>query len=208
MKNASLRTELLKMQRADLELRDQLANDGILWGGYNERMVALHRQHNDRLRDILSKYGWPGRALVGEDGAEAAWLLQHAILNPNLMRGAVKVVERSVQSGDTEPKYLALLVDRIRILEGQPQLYGSQHDWDESGNMSPLPIEDVANVDARRASVGLEPIAVCTDRLRAHAVAGGERPPSNYQEYRRAAREWAGRMGWLSADSSARSGSK
>jgi hypothetical protein len=197
MKNAPLRSELLEMQRADFELRDQLATDGTLWGGYNERMATLHRRHNQRLRDILSEYGWPASTLVGQDGAEAAWLLlQHAILDPGLMREAVKLVERTVQTGDTEPKHLALLVDRIRILEGRPQLYGSQHDWDESGNMSPLPVEDIGNVDARRASVGLEPLAVCTERLRARAAAAGERPPSDYQEYRRATREWATMLGW------------
>ncbi len=189
------------MQRADLELRDQLATDGTLWDGYNERMAALHRQHNRRLRDILSEYGWPASTIVGEDGAEAAWLLlQHAILDPRLMREAAKRVERTVQAGDTEPRYLASLVDRICVLEGRPQLYGSQHDWDESGNMSPLPIEDFANVDARRASVGLGPLAVFTEELRARAAAVGEGPPSDYQEYRRAAREWASRLGWLSTD--------
>jgi hypothetical protein len=197
MKNILLRDELLEMQRADLELRGQLAAEGTLSGGYNELMAALHRQHNARLREILSEHGWPGHTLVGEDGAEAAWLLlQHAILDPELMRGAVQLVELAVQTGDTEPKYFALLVDRIRTLEGQTQVYGSQHDWDDSGNLSPLPIEDVERVDARRRSVGLDPLAQTTQRLRAQAAAEGQRPPADYGQYRRAAQDWARSLGW------------
>jgi hypothetical protein len=42
------------------------------------RVVDLVRAHTARLRAIVSQYGWPGRSLVGEDGADAAWLLlQH-----------------------------------------------------------------------------------------------------------------------------------
>jgi hypothetical protein len=165
------------------------------------RDVEALRAHNARLRSILSEHGWPSRGLVGEDGAKAAWLvLQHAILDPELMRGAVSLVKKSVKAGDTEPRYLASLVDRIRTLEGRQQLYGSQYDWDEFGDLNPLPIEDADNVDVRRASVGLEPLAERTRKLRDRAAVEGEHPPSDYWEYRRAEREWARLSGWSTTD--------
>ena len=103
-------------------------------------MVELHRRHNARLEEILSTHGWPGQSLVGEAGASAAWLLlQHAILAPDLMRGAAALLEGAVALGEAEGKHLALLVDRIRILEGKPQLDGTRHDWDVEGRLSPLP---------------------------------------------------------------------
>ena len=46
-----------------------------------ERMEAarIDVANTDRLRAITAEHGWPGRALVGEEGAEAAWLIaQHA----------------------------------------------------------------------------------------------------------------------------------
>ena len=53
----------------------------------------------------------------------------------------------------------ALLVDRIRMYKGQPQLYGSQLKKDpSSGEFRFHDIEDEANVNQRRAEVGLEPI--------------------------------------------------
>lgn len=35
--------------------------------------------HQARLKAIIDRHGWPGKSLVGEDGAQSAWLLvQHA----------------------------------------------------------------------------------------------------------------------------------
>lgn len=185
------------MRQADCDLRSELARDGSLFQGYNERMAELHRRHNARLVLILSEHGWPGRTLVGEDGAAAAWLLlQHAVLEPNLMRQAVPLLERAVQTGEADPRHLAYLVDRVRTLEGRPQLYGTTHDWDASGNLSPAPVENAANVDERRHSVGLEPLSANTRRLRAEAEAEGEGPPADYEQRQREFDEWARATGW------------
>ncbi len=197
MLNQVLRAELLRMQQEDLDLRAELALDGSLFEGYAEPMAELHRRHNAGLRAILTEHGWPGRSLVGEDGTAAAWLLlQHAILAPDLMREALPLVEGAVQIGELEPKYLALVVDRIRSLEGRPQLYGTQHDWDTEGEMSPRPIEDPERVDERRRGVGLEPLEENTHRLRVQAEAEGQRPPRSFRERQREVEEWARSVGW------------
>jgi len=199
--NPTLRAELLEMRQADLRLRAELVRDGSLFEGYNERMAELHRRHNARLALVLAQHGWPGRSLVGEDGAAAAWLLlQHAILDPPLMRQAVPLLEQAVHANDAEPKHLAFLVDRIRTMEGRPQIYGTSHDWDETGNISPLPIDDPATVDERRQRVGLEPLAENTNRLRAQAEAEGEKPPADYEKRRREADAWSRATGWRSRE--------
>lgn len=197
MLNQMLRDELLRMEQDDLELRAELARDGSLFQGYADRMAALHRRHNARLHEILREHGWPGRSVVGEDGASAAWLLlQHAVLDPGLMRSALPLLERAVRAGEAEPRHLALLVDRIRVLEGRPQFYGTSHDWDRDGRMSPRPIEDPAGVEERRRQVGLESLAENTRRLRAQAAAEGQSPPADYEERQREMNDWARSVGW------------
>jgi hypothetical protein len=185
------------MRQADLDRRAELVRDGSLFDGYDERMAEVHREHNARLQAILTEHGWPGRSLVGEEGAAAAWfLLQHAVLAPELMRAAVVLVERAVATGDCDAKYLAFLTDRIRTLEGRPQLYGTQHDWDPQGQLSPLPIEAPETVGERRQSVGLESLEENTSRLRAQAMAEGEQPPADYYERQRQLERWAKSVGW------------
>jgi hypothetical protein len=157
----SLRDELLALEAEDDATRGRLAADGSLFGGYHPEMEAVHRRNAARLRDIVAEVGWPGRTLVGEDGASAAWrILQHAISEPELMRAMLPLVEAAAAAGEAAPAEVAMLVDRIRVFEGRPQRYGTQLDWDETGTaMVPMiGVEDPDSVDARRASVGLPPI--------------------------------------------------
>jgi hypothetical protein len=50
---------------------------------------------------------------------------------------------------------------------GEPQLYGSIHIGDESGNLVPYLTEDPENVEARRLAVGLPSLADKTVELKA-----------------------------------------
>jgi hypothetical protein len=197
--NVALREELLSMRDADLNMRSRLIAEGRLFGGYNEDMALLHKQHAARFREILSAYGWPGRSIAGEEGCGAAWLvLQHAILDPPLMRSAQPMLEKAVHCGEAPPAYLAYLVDRIRTLQGQAQVYGTQHDWDDSGMMSPLPIEHAEGVGGRRAELGMEPLSSHTARLRKQALLDGESAPADLEAHRRGGHEWARSLGWRS----------
>src|SRR5438309_8926559 len=90
-----LREELLAMAAEDQRVRAELAADGSLFDGYHPRMAEVHRRNGDRLAAILDRHDWPGRGLVGEDGAAAAWLiLQHAIGDPPLMRRGLELLGR------------------------------------------------------------------------------------------------------------------
>src|SRR4051812_24269343 len=153
----ALRAELLALAAEDQRVRAELTADGSLFDGYHPRMAEVHRRNAVRLAEILDRLGWPGKSLVGEDGAAAAWLvLQHAIGDPPLMRRGLALLG-GLAPGEVDPARLATLEDRVRAFEGRPQRYGTQYDWDETGQLGPLPIEDPERVDLLRRSVGLGP---------------------------------------------------
>jgi hypothetical protein len=87
-----------------------------------------------------------------------------------------------------------MLLDRIRTFEGKPQVYGTSFDWDDAGQMSPLPIDDAEHVDERRAEVGLEPLADAVTRNRDRAAL--EPAPHDLVQRRRDTDEWAREVGW------------
>ena len=89
-----------------------------------------------------------------------------------------------------------MLEDRVRAFEGRPQYYGTQYDWDENGQLGPLPIEDPEHVDERRRSVGLGPLEENTRRIREETARAGERPPPDRAERQRRKREWGRSVGW------------
>ncbi len=193
----AVRAELLAMAERDLTLRAALAKDGSLFQGYHRDMQAVHRANAERLAALLTSHGWPGEAQVGADGAEAAWLIvQHAIGWPSFQREALVALQGAVARGDAPALHAAMLEDRVRTLEGRPQRYGTQFDWDEDGRMSPLPSEDPRGLDERRRGLGLRPIEAETIERRRLAELEGERPPRDPDTRRREMLDWLRAVGW------------
>jgi hypothetical protein len=192
----SLRAELLSMREEDLRTRARLADDGSLFQGYHPEMEAVHRRNATRLAAIVERHGWPGRSLAGEDGADAAWMIaQHAIAEPERMRRWLPLVVAAAARGEADPVQAAMMEDRVRALEGRGQLYGTQLDWDESGELTPLPIEDREGVDERRRRLGLPPMAESVARHRA-GLEARDRPLGDSAARRRESESWARRVGW------------
>jgi hypothetical protein len=185
------------MAEEDLRIRAELAASGSLFQGYHPRMRAVHDRHASRLAQILAERGWPGERQAGADGAQAAWLIvQHAIARPAFQRQALRLVRAAAACGEAPAWQAAILEDRIRTLEGRPQRFGTQFDWDAGGQLSPLPIEDLAGVDERRRSLGLRPLEEEIAAKRDAAEQDGERPPADWAARQRERDVWLRDVGW------------
>lgn len=187
--------QLKDMAAADLRKRDELIAAGVLFDGYHPEMEALHIDNAKKLEAIIDAVGWPHQGIAGTDGAEAAWLVaQHAISLPDFQRKVLQLLKGN--ANDVPPAQIAMLEDRIRKFEGRPQLYGTQFDWDENGQLSAGAIEDEANVDARRAGVGLNSLQQRTEEMRNRAASEGDRPPADMAKRRKDMDAWAKKTGW------------
>lgn len=194
-----LRQKLLGMVEESRGLRTRLAADGSLFQGYNDEMRAMHNKHAKALAEIVDAQGWPGIPLAGEDGCAAAWMIaQHAIGLPRFMRACRDLIEAGVAKGEVPRWQLALMTDRICWLEGRLQVYGTQFDWDDNGQLNPLPIEDEANVDVRRIGASLTPLKDGIVQRRQEALDSGEVAPANAAARKREFEEWAKAIGWRS----------
>lgn len=195
--NEELKELLLGMVEEDKRVRAELVATGELFEGYAPRMADVHQRNAETLEAIIEEHGWPGSSLVGDAGAQAAWLVaQHAIGAPAFQRNCLALLKEAVSRGDAEPAYVAYLEDSICFHERRPQRYGTQFDWDEHGRLSPWTLEDPEHVDAYRASVGLEPLAERVARLRVRQETEGERPPTNLSKRQKEMESWAKSVGW------------
>jgi hypothetical protein len=189
--NHLLRSELLAMQKEDVSVREELLFAGLLGDGYNPPMEAVHRKNASRLREIVREYGWPGRALVG-DGAEAACLiLQHAIGEPDLLRGCLPLLQRAAEQNDIPAWQPAYLIDRICFYERRPQIYGTQSDWNDSGVMEVWKLQDEERVHELRRGVGLPPLGASMNNESEPPM-----PRDKVLMHRRNMDAWARRVGW------------
>jgi len=184
------------MGAEDQRVRAELLAEGVLFDGYQPRMAEVHHRNAVRLAAIMSDIGWPGRSVVGHQAADAAWLvLQHAIGDPPVMRRGLELL-RTLSPGEVDPIQVAMLEDRVRTFSGLPQIYGTQFDWDEQGEMQPRPIEDEAHVDERRAAIGLPPLAAKLREIRDALARGGETMPTDAAGRRREIDAWERSVGW------------
>jgi hypothetical protein len=125
-----------------------------------EKMATIDGDNLKWFKEVVGRHGWPGRSLVGRDGAQAAFLIaQHAVADPAFQTKCLDLLRAANNKGEVEGQHVALLTDRLRVLvEKKKQLYGSQLKA-ENGKLVPLPIEDEANVDRRRKELGMPPLA-------------------------------------------------
>ena len=196
--NQRLLEELCHLVSLDETTRSELVASGELFDGYHPRMAAIHAKNATALARIISEWGWPGKSLVGEKGAEAAWIvLQHSIAHPELQRKCLPLLQVATAAGEIPAHYVAFLEDRICCFEGRPQRYGTQLDWDENGELSPLPLQDPDRVDSYRESVGLGPLSEKIEQARINARDEGAEPPENFEKRQLEKRAWAKSVGWL-----------
>ena len=166
-----LRQELLSRVAEDQRVRQEVVkylqqHQGALPEGGKDAMPAavttmleIDHRNTARMKEIVERYGWPGFALVGQDGEQAAWLLvQHADHDHEFQKRCLVLLAAAVHGGQAAAKHMAYLTDRVRVAEKQKQIYGTQFHYVGSRRESD-PIEDEAHVDSRRQAVGLSSMA-------------------------------------------------
>ena len=195
--NQELRRELLELRDRDQTKRQDLVERGELFTGYHPEMEQVHEDNTRALERILDRQGWPNVSEVGEDGAEAAWMVAaHAIGKPAFQRRSLELLQLAADAGEARPALGAALTDRIRVNERKPQVYGTLLDWDECGRMSPWPIEEPENVAERKRAVVLPPLEESVREARERAEREGARAPKSYDERQAQIAAWAKRVGW------------
>ena len=163
---SSIREELLVMYEKDQKFRsgsyddsELLAEDSVTVRDPWEIQIEIDQNNIARLVEMIERCGWPGIGKVGKRASGGAFLiLQHAAYE--FQKKLLPVFRLQAEQGEARKSDLALLEDRVLMREGKPQLYGSQVVTNpETGEKELYQVSDEINVDARRAAMGLGPLA-------------------------------------------------
>ena len=106
-------------------------------------------------------------------------------------------MEIEVKKKKADPRNLAYLADRIATFENKPQLYGTQFDWDENGELSPNDFDDINKVNQRRKSIGLKTTEEQTEILRTQAKHENHLPPKDLIQRKTEMENWKKLVGWI-----------
>jgi len=198
MHNIEIAKQIIALKDADLRLRDQLIQSGHLFDGYHAEMEALHLSNAHALEGIIDQIGYPTIALVGPEANDAAWLIiQHSISRPDFMRKCQLMLQSAVAENQANHIHLAYLTDRIAVLSGEPQLYGTQYDWDINGELNPQAYDHLPTVDLRRKDLGLNTVSEQTAIMRQRATNENESAPADYHHRQAKMNKWRQSVGWI-----------
>ncbi|MGB4772660.1 MAG: DUF6624 domain-containing protein [Chitinophagaceae bacterium] len=153
-----LRVEIDSMYQADQSNATVKPVDSAV-----ARYQRTIRSNFPLVKNIYEKYGYPGYDFIGRETSDQYFLLvQHSDFEPDFQRQVLRSMKEEVFKKNASGKSYAFLVDRVEINAGRPQIYGTQVNM--SADTKIKPCVDTANLDKRRAKVGLEPIRTYLDQ--------------------------------------------
>lgn len=119
----------------------------------------IDRENLIKVVSLIEKCGMPTLNEVNQKQMSAIWLvLQHA--DNHHRKKYLPILQKSAQNGDLRKSQMALMEDRILMMDGKPQIYGSQiTENSENGKWMIYDLQDPESVDKRRAKVGLGPLS-------------------------------------------------
>mgnify|MGYP001290088728 CR=1 FL=1 len=167
IENEKLQDELIKMYVDDQAVRGNLMQDII--NKYNidtakikkNSGVMVDEQNRNRLKEIFKEIGFPTKKQVGKDAIQGIFfIIQHSDGDKEWQKSQLSNIEIAVQNGELDGQKYAYLYDRIKINNGEKQLYGTQF-----SNVDPInktielaETEYLENLDMRRMKIEMMPI--------------------------------------------------
>jgi hypothetical protein len=109
------------------------------------------------IKPVIAERGW---FRISRDGpqadAAARNIVQHADDDPVFQQRVLALLETELAANETEASGYAYLYDRVAVNTGKPQRYATQGRCAGPGDWRPDTLEDPANVEKRRAEVGID----------------------------------------------------
>ncbi len=132
---------------------------------FQTRFKQIDKENTEDLKKLLNIYSWFVISKFGEEADNNAWIIvQHADEQPDFQKQVLVVLEKLYKDNETSGRNYAYLFDRVAASFSDPkqrklQRYGTQGSCVGPGKWEPIPMEDPAQVDQRRADVGLSTMA-------------------------------------------------
>ncbi|MBU3010736.1 hypothetical protein KO506_04945 [Polaribacter vadi] len=139
---ASLKTELDSIYKVDqnfrrfinnssadssLELNEFLKEQGYTLKEFRANSWPIIDKHDklnlERIEEIIKKYGYPGKSLVGYPTNEVVWyVIQHS----KKIKEYLPIIENASKNGELKFTLVAMMQDRQLMFENKEQIYGTQ----------------------------------------------------------------------------------
>ena len=165
-----LMKEFENIRFEDQRYRQEMRGVTEKYGNRSPQMDSLWQLQNAadsvntvRICEVIDELGYPGKSIVGNGQSSTAFLvIQHADLE--VQEKYLPIISKAADDGEVRWSSVALLVDRVNMRNGKPQIYGSQVNRDQDTDEYYFAkIAEPYKIDSIRGTVGLGPLQAYAD---------------------------------------------
>ena len=171
VKNPDRRALYQRLEAMDREYREDFdfSQPREVQDSINQLMQTQDSTVYQMLWQDIAANGWPGEVYVAS--TQLYLMLTHNIIKLDRDNRLDDVLQ-AVMEVKFPPYWYGSLVDRLFYINEQKQWYGTMISPDQNDDfkMKVLPVKDPEEVDSRRRSIGLEPLAVYASKMNAQCA--------------------------------------
>lgn len=119
----------------------------------------LNLENLAALELLIEEFGWPKISEVGSAAAGSAFFVIQHTLDKEVQKKYLPIIKEAALQKEASLQNYAYLEDRVRIRDGEQQLYGSQYLVNEDGEYDMDRLFEPEYVDQRRSEMNLGPLS-------------------------------------------------
>lgn len=197
MKSNKISQKIGEMFERDSNRMNYLLQEGLLSEGYDNELRKIHEENSEILDEIIRRNGFPTKRQFDDETVEKAWIIyQHSISKPEFMLKHLATIKKLSELGEINKSSYPKTIDRIKVLQGYKQIFGTNFDWTPDGKFLPTPIEDLANVDKIRKLYDLTKLKYDIERMQDSIKKSEEKMPKDYNLKKKAELKFLKSVGW------------
>ena len=121
----------------------------------SDRLISINNKNLNTVKKIITEIGLPTISNTSYEAYKSVILVALHSGDAKFLKEILEQLQ-SVNPSTIERRDIAYITDKMRVIENQPQLYGTQYKIDPNGNVNYIEIEDVENLEQRRRELGME----------------------------------------------------
>jgi hypothetical protein len=118
-----------------------------------QKQDSIDKENLVIVSKIIDSLGWLGKDVVGDTANDALFaVIQHS--NITTMEKYLPVMRKAAAENKASKQNLALLIDRVEVINKRKQIYGSQL-YEKDGKYTLYDVVEPAKLNERRKEMGL-----------------------------------------------------
>jgi len=118
-------------------------------------LTEINRKNVDIVKRIITEIGFPTISITSQKAYKAAVLVVLHSGDLEFLNQSIKDLQKA-DNVSIQKRDIGYMIDKARVIQKLPQLYGTQYNIDNDGVLKYIDIEKPEELEKRRAEYGME----------------------------------------------------